>query len=365
MQEYFKTGDRTILKLEDDNLEEYDDYYIEALIKIVKHYYKKKEKEQNTGNTARILKDDDDDNYMKYVFKYAYHILPLLIIFGIGFLSIFGWIICAVCACKKCSCCVCKVPKCKTPAAVLSLISYVVVALISFYALVEQNKIFSGLADIECAVLRFTDDFLEGETNKFPPYWAGIDKISSILTQFKTKTLGLSRNDIITPLSEQKATSDGAKSNFEDQLGTDSQSISSLCRSSSYQLDITKNFGDCRSVSTPPDNSVCNLWLKEYADIYLSADEKMDQVTGNFNTIKTSNAATYFENSIDKMEEIKTNFNSLKQLISDQIIEKADDIDKKGKLIYTLFFTFLMIFCAAIVVFMLLLCLCSGELCTN
>ena len=188
MQEYFKTGDRTILKLEDNNLEEYDDYYIEALIKIVKHYYKKKEKEQNTGNTARILKDDDDDNYMKYVFKYAYHILPLLIIFGIGFLSIFGWIICAVCACKKCSCCVCKVPKCKTPAAVLSLISYVVVALISFYALVEQNKIFSGLADIECAVLRFTDDFLEGETNKFPPYWAGIDKISTILTQFKTET---------------------------------------------------------------------------------------------------------------------------------------------------------------------------------
>ena len=89
---------------------------------------------------------------MKYVFKYAYHILPLLIIFGIGFLSIFGWIICAVCACKKCSCCVCKVPKCKTPAAVLSLISYVVVALISFYSLVEQNKVFSGLADIECAV---------------------------------------------------------------------------------------------------------------------------------------------------------------------------------------------------------------------
>ena len=69
--------------------------------------------------------------------------------------------------------------------------------------------------------------------------------------------------------------------------------------------------------------------------------------------------------NVNQLEEIKTNFNSLKQLISDQIIEKADDIDKKGKLIYTLFFTFLMIFCAAIVVFMLLLCLCSGELCTN
>ena len=191
LKEYFKTGERALLNLEDDNTEDYDEYYIEALIQIVKHYYTKKEKEQNKDNKIRILKDDKDGDYKKYVFKYAYHILPLLIILGIGILSLIGWLVCCICVCKKCSCCVCKVPKCKTPATVLSIISYVIVAVISFYALVEQNKVFSGLADIECSVLRFTDDVLEGETNKFPPYWAGIDKISSILTQFKTKTQAL------------------------------------------------------------------------------------------------------------------------------------------------------------------------------
>ena len=285
MQEYFKTGDRTILKLEDDNLEEYDDYYIEALIKIVKHYYKKKEKEQNTGNTARILKDDDDDNYMKYVFKYAYHILPLLIIFGIGFLSIFGWIICAVCACKKCSCCVCKVPKCKTPATVLSIISYAVVALISFYSLVEQNKVFSGLADIECAVLRFTDDFLDGETNKFPPYWAGIDKISSILTDFKSKTGDLDQDHIDT-LATERGTRETEKGNFERDLSSTSSTVSLTCKTSddNYQLDIVNKFDGCTDADA---NTVCSLWKKEYTSIYDSAKIKMEDVT-TFNVITYS-----------------------------------------------------------------------------
>ena len=372
LKEYFKTGERALLNLEDDNTEDYDEYYVEALIQIVKHYYTKKENEQNKDNKIRILKDDKDGDYKKYVFKYAYHILPLLIILGIGILSLLGWLVCCICVCKKCSCCVCKVPKCKTPATVLSIISYVIVAVISFYALVEQNKVFSGLADIECSVLRFTDDVLEGETNKFPPYWAGIDKISSILSQFKTKTQALiSDNTYISSLTNLKYTSDGNKGTFETQLGSGSQTISGYCKTiidgNNYQLDLANQFGDC--TETPEnDDAVCKLWMEEYTNIYTKADDYMNQLTvapGYFSALADGTAVTYFENGIKKMEEIKTEFNSLKQLISDQIIEKADDIDKKGKLVYTLFFTFLMIFCAAIIVFMFLLCLCSGELCTN
>ena len=371
LKEYFKTGERALLNLEDDNTEDYDEYYIEALIQIVKHYYTKKEKEQNKDNKIRILKDDKDDDYKKYVFKYAYHILPLLIILGIGILSLLGWLVCCICVCKKCSCCVCKVPKCKTPATVLSIISYVIVAVISFYALVEQNKVFSGLADIECSVLRFTDDVLEGETNKFPPYWAGIDKISSILTQFKTKTQALIDDaNFILDLTTSKGTSDANKGYFENQLKPDSSSIFGYCKTiidgNNYQLDLANQFGNCQD--TPAVNAVCKLWMEEYASIYDKADDVMTELTddpGCFSSIKGGSASTDFETSIQKIGELKTEYNSLKQLISDQIIEKADDIDKKGKLFYTLFFTFLMIFCAAIIVFMFLLCLCSGELCTN
>ena len=94
---YFQTGDKTTLGLEEDNTEDYDAYYVEALINIVKHYYKKKQAKQEAN--LRILNDDDDDSsssYMKYILKYAYHILPLLICFGIGILSLIGWIEVAV-----------------------------------------------------------------------------------------------------------------------------------------------------------------------------------------------------------------------------------------------------------------------------
>ena len=85
-----------------------------------------------------------------------------------------------------------------------------------------------------------------------------------------------------------------------------------------------------------------------------------------FNNIFNGNSITNdFDVGIEKMGEIKNEFSSLKELISDQIVDKADDIDKYGNLVYTIFFSILIILCASIVVFMLLLCCCSGELCTN
>ena len=48
-------------------------------------------------------------------------------------------------------------------------------------------------------------------------------------------------------------------------------------------------------------------------------------------------------------------FKKLKNLIADKILEKADKIDNTGRIIYALFFSFLIIFSVAIIIFMLLL----------
>ena len=145
--------------------EEYAEY-IKALINIVGNYYEKKRAEKNNASF------NPNSNYKKDLFKYAYHILPLLIILGLGILSLFVWIVWAVCICKKCKCCYCNRPKCKTPSIVLALIFYIIVSLISIYALIEQDKIFTGLADLECSVLKFTDEVLQGEKNPYPPFWS-------------------------------------------------------------------------------------------------------------------------------------------------------------------------------------------------
>ena len=65
LKDYFQTGDKTLLNLEEDNTEKYDDSYIEALIEIVRHYYSKKEKKQNKNN--RLLVGANDDSSGEYL----------------------------------------------------------------------------------------------------------------------------------------------------------------------------------------------------------------------------------------------------------------------------------------------------------
>jgi len=368
---YFKTGDKTELGLDETNYEDkYEKEYIKALINIVKHYYDKK-KEKQDKNT-RILADNNSSSYKTNLLKYAMHIIPLIVVFGIGVLSLIGWIVCCCCTCYKCKCCVCKRTKCKTPSTVLALICYIIIALISFYALTEQSKIFSGLADTECAVLQFTDGVLNGETNKFPPFWAGIEKISSILKEFKEKTQELNSENILTSFNNKIANSNNKQRDFEIDLKTGSDKInqyySRTYGSKTYQLDIAQQFGiyDINTETTSSENSICQLWLNEYKTITSRADGNMTEASTSFNNIFTGDSITNdFDLGVEKMGEIKKEFISLKELISDQIVDKADDVDKYGNLVYTLFFSFLIILCAAIVVFMLLLCCCSGELCTN
>ena len=366
LEKYFKTGDKSELGLEEDNTEEYGQYYIKALINIVKHYYEEKEKKQ-TSNTRILDGDDGSTGYMKNLFKYAYHILPLLVVFGIGILSLVGWLICCCCTCYKCKCCVCKKPKCKTPSTVLAIIFYAIVALISFYALTEQSKIFSGLADTECSVLKFTDEVLYGENIKYPPYWAGIDKIDGLLNEIKEKTMELNNPEILTQLNGVKADaigtdgSGGQKGIFEGNL----RNAKNIYTSGNYiidgyQLDIARQFGD----ETNP-NSVYSLWMNEYDSIYTNSKQEMEDASEYFRNIFNNLLYDKFDTGKEKIQQLKKDFLSLKKLIADEIIDKADDVDKKGKLVYTLFFIFLMLLCAAIVVFMLLLCCCSGELCTN
>ena len=86
--------------------------------------------------------------------------------------------------------------------------------------------------------------------------------------------------------------------------------------------------------------------LNEYNSIALKAKTKMDNTLSDLGSIFT-NYGISLNNIPDakiKLDEIKNEFISLKYLISDKIIEKADEIDKTGRLVYTLFFYLLMIF---------------------
>ena len=367
--QYYKIGDRNILNMDEDNTEKYDSYYVKALINIVRHYYDKKKSKQN--NNARKLEVNADSSYKKNVLKYSYHILPLLMVLGIGILSLVAWVVWGICVCQKCKCCVCKVPKCKTPSIVLALIFYVIVALISLYALVEENKVFTGLADLECSILKFTDEVLYGENTPYPPFWAGIDNIRNILGQITSKINELKPNTLneLESLKDEVNTNKGLFQNTLQNAGNIiKNNYTKTYGINDYQLDIANQFGIYNKINNEasPEKSISYFWLNEYNSLAIKSKNEMVNTIDSFSTVFNANEITQSLSDADiKLGEIKSEFISLKNLIADKIIEKADNIDKKGHIIYALFFSLLIIFCAAIIIFMLLLCCCSGEVCTN
>ena len=173
---------------------------------------------------------------------------------------------------------------------ILALIFYAIVSLISVYSLIEQDKIFTGLADLECSVLKFTDEVLEGEKNSFPPFWVGIEKMKKSLLDISGKIVEL-KPTTLDDLSDFKNNVDNTKNNFEDSLNTDGTSINSGFTASingnQYQLDIAKQFGTFNKALNPPspEDSVSYYWYKEYSSLALRAEKEMTKAQRTFEVI--------------------------------------------------------------------------------
>ena len=359
---YYRLGDTNILGMDEENTKKYDSEHIKALINIVDYYYGNKKAKKNGGNAP------DPSENKKQVYKYIYHILPLIIILGIGILSLFGWLTWIICVCNKCKCCLCKSSKFKTPSIVLAVIFYLIVVLISIYSLAEKNKVFSGLANLECSVIKFTEEVINGEKSPYPPLWAGIDNIRTTLGKITEKIDAL-KPGTITGLQNIRDDADTKKGIFENSLKNAGNKIKSQYINNDYQLDIAKQFGTYDDTNNKglPEDSVCNYWINEYKSLYTrSYTEMTNTIDDSFSTILSDNDIIQsITEANNNLENIKNEFKILQDLTSDYIIKKADDVDKIGRVVYDLFFSILVIFCGTVAVFMLFLCCCSGKICTN
>ena len=163
----------------------------------------------------------------------------------------------------------------------------------------------------------------------------------------------------------------GKKSVFEASLASAGASISGQFQDSGYQLDLANKFGTFVPGNPPTltDDTVCYYWYKEYSKLYTDANDEMNKIKDDYLNVILTDTDSKITNSLTNantaLDSIKTEFETLEYLLSDYIKENADSIDKKGKIIYALFFSLLVIFSVAITVLMLLLCCCSGKVCTN
>ena len=226
MKQYHKTGDKTILGIDEDKIEGDKGDHITALINIVKVLTSDKESTLRTLEEKQKFTKEQQTELMQNFVIYGKTIIPLLVLFGIAILSIPGWITCCscCCCCNCCCCCCCKKDSCKTPCFVLTFFCYGIVALICFYSLGKSSTIFYGVADTECSVLKSVDEVLYGETNQNPPFWGGIEGITSILNKLLEKITVLRTS---TPLNKDNISA--KKPPFETALKNAGDAIKSGC----------------------------------------------------------------------------------------------------------------------------------------
>ncbi|MBR4260967.1 MAG: hypothetical protein IKQ33_03325, partial [Clostridia bacterium] len=260
---------------------------------------------------------------------------------------------------------------CKVPSFVFSYICYGIVALVSFYGLTKSDSIFVGVADTECSILKLVDEVLVGETNTNPPYWAGIEGITDVLSKLSSKVDAMKENTVST-LQTQENESNGKKGLFERALHDGSRGINDNYKTTdNYQLDIAKDFGkftkgtDPTPNSAEPENSISDLWYKEYSTTITDVDNYFTATKNSFNTIFTGTTVTdSLTNSKKSMKGIEESFDDIKVKVAGNIIKHGDDIDKNGKLIFKILYSVLIFMDAGVAAFMLLLCFCSGDICS-
>ena len=423
LKKYYKSGDLKDLGLKEDEDLKYEgkgEPYFDSLINIIKSALGGKEEGEsgpnsetggsgsndgpgdsgpndgtgdsgsNDGNGGRILQEMDISSMQEDIITYAKHVIPIVVFFVIGILSLPGWLICCFCCCCNCCCCCCcKKPGCKIPCFIFTYIFYALSVAICIYSLAESNKIFVGIADTECSILKFFDQVLEGELKETLPRWAGIEGINRILENISSKLDGL-EGRITNNLEVQIGNIENGQSDFNtkiteipDKFKSGGSYLPEYSKNydpaiqlengytieGTYVLDLIKLLGEYQDNKfKPEEKSFLWAWNKEYNIISEEAHNYLTEAKESFQSIVEGNIGE-IQSSLNQgkqtLNQLKDSFSDITSEITDPIIDYSDLIDNYGKLGFKLVFGVLALMNIALAALVLLICFCSGKMCTN
>ena len=361
---------------------------MKALIEVVRSLIDGDDNSNDDDNgdgddgTLRNLKEIDKDNLIEYLMR----VLPFIIFLAFGILAIFGWIVCCFCCCCDCCCCCCcKKEGCKIPCFIFTYVFYALVIAVSFYGLTQASKIFEGLSNTQCSLLKFFEQVLNGEIKTERPRWAGINGINTLLDRLikeirdiKDDTgARLSRgiSDISTEKGNfQTEMEDAGKSFFESDGTTykakylkNYNTYSDYSFKDEYVLDIVMRFGKKES-SGYTSESFLYGWNEEFSTVAQNADNYLNTANEGFSDI----LGTSFDSVIDGLNKGRDNldkltkpFTNAENKISDIFSKFSEEVDKYGKMSVNIVFGVLMGMNVALAVLVLLIYCCSTKSFTN
>ena len=313
-------------------------------------------------------------------------ILPEIIFLVIFVFSIFGWLICCCCnCCNCCCCCCCKKPGCKMPCFIFTYTFYVVAIGVCVYGFFQTNKIFIGLGNTGCSILKLLEQVLDGEDpKKESPKWIGIKEINNLLQNLTVQINNL-KDNTLTDLNEKKSEIETNKYYFNNNMTEfdnyyynegkyrdlyttrfDDINLNDY-KSKNYVLDLLKLIGHYEN-NNYPEKTFLYMLNMEYSEIVSRTDDYIETSEDSFKDILKENSDKVID-SLNKAQEtldkLKKPFNKINNKIGDKISEYSEYIDDYGKLGVKLVFFVLALINLALAVLMLLICLCSYKSCTE
>ena len=382
--EYYKTGDLSLIDLDDDPIEcdDKDADYMKALRGLMRNLVGGGDDDERLRNLDEG--DSDTDNIKQYINR----VIPMLVFLVIGVLCIFGWIGCCIFACCDCCCCCCcKKKTCKIPWFIFTYLFYALVVAVCIYGLSESNKIFKGLANTECSLLKFFDQILDGEIKQDLPRWAGISGITDILSglsweignmgepTFNTLEFLIQKTEENKTEFSRKMKTSGNVFFSGDQYKTDYLSndftnypkVKDTTLNGQYVLDMVKNFGKYEN-NKYTTLSILDIWNAEYSNISSLADSFLNTSKNSFKDILVSNLGP-IQDSLGEAEstlaDVRKPFDDVNDKIGGKVSDYADKVDKYGKLAVKLIFSILMVMNIALAVLMALIGLFSMKPCVD
>ena len=341
---YFKTGDTSYVSL-----------YT---------YEEDKEPSEITMTYVNLVtgEGDEDEN----IDKIKTHLAPMIIFVILGVLCIPGWAIFCSCACCQCKCfkC-CKTLKCRTPFFIIVTVTNALFLVICILGLSSVGPLFEDLADVECSVLRFITEVLDGETKTVRPKWAGISGLIGIFESTINKIEEMSRDGTNSFTEGKKNAYNAAKTTFINALTTACGSISGETlykypegqTNPDYFLDIAYQFGQVDG-DTFTSGSYAEKWVKE-AEITEDVSECYNKL-GQVLLINTNGA---MQDAQLVLELIGLGIEEIKDEIGKEILKYSKKIDKYGKIILKLIFSVLLIIAITLETFFILLLIFASRKC--
>lgn len=405
--------------------EDKDKDYISALISLVKSLLGGEEEDEEPGaetiqppqkqsgggngdpdfRRLRNLGFELNEETKNNLITYGKHLLPLIVFFALSIISILGWVICCFCTCCNCCCCCCcKKPGCKIPCFLFTYLLYAGVVAVCFYGLTQTNKIFTGLSNTECSIMRFFDEILFGEMKKTTPRWAGIEgindilkELSAVISEMGPSTYQALENGVNMIEEEQQSFEESLKNagdafydngNYMDEIYSkdyshkrnyfshlvDEHGIKESVKTFDYDgrciLDVIYLFGRYvpEKEAYEPEPSVLYLWDYEYSTIAREANSNLQTAKEGFKDILDENLDLINETLTDaqsKLNDLKKPLDNIYDKIGQSLYDYSSLIDDYGKMGVKLVFGALALINIIIAVLMLLICMCSGEVCVN